>query len=81
MSKLTQEKIDKLIGIGFLVAKGSHVTMMIGSIVDFYNPLISQQANTNNKTAAVFHLPMRQQGASFNISNQTLSKINAQKKY
>ena len=79
-SKSTQEKIDKLIGIGFLVAKGSHVMTMIGSNVDFYNPLVSQQANTNNKTAAVFHHPMRQHGASLNISNQTPSKIDPRKK-
>ncbi len=76
-SKLTQEKIDKLIGIELLVATGSHVTTMIGSIRNFYNPLVSQQANTNNKTAAVFHPPMRQYGALFNTSNQTPSKIDA----
>jgi hypothetical protein len=86
-SKSTQEKIDKLIGIvdkligiGFLVAKGSHVMTMIGSNVDFYNPLVSQQANTNNKTAAVFYHPMRQHGASLNIRNQTPSKIDPRKK-
>jgi hypothetical protein len=38
--KLTEEKIDKLIGIGCLLAKGSHVTTMIGSNVDFYNHLV-----------------------------------------
>ena len=78
-SKLSKEKIDKLIGIGFLVAKGSHVTTMIGSNVDFYNHLVLQQANTNIKTAAVFHHPMRQHGALLDISNQTPSKIDAQK--
>ena len=69
-----------MIGIGFLVAKGLHVTTMIGSNVDFYNHLVLQQANTNIKTAAVFHHPMRQHGALLDISNQTPSKINARKK-
>jgi hypothetical protein len=77
---LTDEKIDKLIGIGFLVAKGSHVTTMIGSNVNFYNRLVFQQAYTNIKTAAVFHHPMRQHGALLDISNQTPFKINARKK-
>ena len=53
---------------------------MIGSILDFYNPLVLQQANTNNKTAAVFHHPMQQHGALFDTSNQTPSKIDAWKK-
>ena len=78
-SKLSKEKIDKLIGIGFLVAKGLHVTTMIGSNVNFYNHLVLQQANTNIKTAAVIHHPMRQHGALLDISNQTPSKIDAQK--
>ena len=54
---------------------------MIGSNVNFYNPLVLQQANTNNKTAVVFHRQMWQHGALLNISNHTPSKIDAQKKY